>query len=219
MIVDIDTLEGAKNALIWLYVLSTIGVIIGVYFEGERFSEHTKLLGWRLLLWSLAAETLFGVLIFAADGRISRIQRDEIIALETRITPRVLTSEQYNVIQTLRGKVTAVSVMASPDVEPAMFSAQLQAALVDAGVAVTPMPARPENRFVGTQLCLSDEDPKSNPLWKVLSDVGMGPGGCSVKAPKDIPLIVVGERPPFFPSGTPKSFRMRSYPGFQGPLP
>jgi hypothetical protein len=94
MILDIETLEGAKEALIWLYVLSTIGVIVGVYLEGERFSEPTKLLGWRLLLWSLSAETLFGILIFAADGRISRIQRDDIIALETKLAPRILSNQQ-----------------------------------------------------------------------------------------------------------------------------
>jgi hypothetical protein len=90
MIVDIDTLEGAKVALIWLYVLSTIGVIVGVYLEGERFSDHTKLVGWRILLCSLAVETLFGALIFAADGKISNDQRHEIIALQKKLAPRSL---------------------------------------------------------------------------------------------------------------------------------
>jgi hypothetical protein len=172
------------------------------------------------VIGGVAIEAVCTLLLFGFDEGISSAQQSKIIALETRIAPRILTSEQYDVIKSLRGKVLAVSVLASPDVEPAMFSAQLQAALVDAGVAVTPVPAGPGSRFVGAQLCLpGDEDPKRNPLWKVLADVGMGPGECSIKAPKDIPLIVVGERLPFFPNGTPKSFRMLSYPGFQGSPP
>jgi hypothetical protein len=94
MMLDTDSLEHTKEVLIWLYVLATIGVIIGVYMEGERFSERTKLLGWRILLLSLATETLFGTLIFATDGRISRIQRSEIIALETKLSPRTLSNPE-----------------------------------------------------------------------------------------------------------------------------
>jgi hypothetical protein len=205
--------------LIPAYVLATCGVVIGVYFERKKFSASTNDRGEKILLVSLATELLFGVLIFVVDARISTIQDNEIIALEERMAPRVVTDADRAAIGSLRGKVRAVSVISSPDVEPAMFSAQLQEAFFEAGIAVNPVPNSAEQRFVGTQLCLrANESMRANSLWKVLAAIGLNPGHCSLdsiaeRVPKDVPLIIIGERPPFSPNGSPSSFRFRAYPG------
>lgn len=84
-----DQLEWVKYwVLIPLFVVSTIGVIIGVYLEHRNFSQPVQDKGWRLLLLSLGLETFFGILIFAADGGVSAVQQSEIIALDKRIAPR-----------------------------------------------------------------------------------------------------------------------------------
>jgi hypothetical protein len=133
MIVDIDTLEGAKVVLIWLYVLSTIGVIVGVYLEGERFSDHTKLVGWRILLCSLAVETLFGTLIFAADGKISKDQRYEIIALQTKLAPRSLNFAQMSEISAALAKFSGQEfTIGSYGGEPELIAIPIRAALEQA---------------------------------------------------------------------------------------
>jgi glutamine synthetase len=94
----IGPLEIAKWVFVVLFVASTIGVIVGVYWEGYKFAKDKQHKGWLLLLKSLAAETAFGVLIFLSDGWISEIQSHEIISLETKIeqllTHRSLTAEQ-----------------------------------------------------------------------------------------------------------------------------
>jgi hypothetical protein len=119
----------------------------------------------------------------------------------------------------LRGALRAVSIITSPDVEPALFSAQLQAALDDASVAVTPYPAPNGMRWVGTQICSpTDNNPADDPLWKALSAIGLDPAHCSLDTlslpvPKNVPLIIVGDRKLFFPGGPPKSLRFRAYPG------
>jgi hypothetical protein len=92
-------LEYIKWLLATLYVLSTIGVTIGVYWEGEQFKKAKQQRGWRLLIWSLALDTLFTILIFGTDGWISQIQQREIIALETRLAARALSDEQATAIK------------------------------------------------------------------------------------------------------------------------
>jgi hypothetical protein len=75
--------------------MSTIGVIIGVYWEGDKFGKDKQHRGWLLLLCALAAETAFGIMIFLTDGWISEIQRHEIIALEKQIAPRKIDGSLF----------------------------------------------------------------------------------------------------------------------------
>jgi hypothetical protein len=96
-------LEWAKWISSGGYVLATIGVLLGVYWEGEHFPQQTQQRGWRLLLLSLALDTFFTLSIFAADGWISQLQRREIVALQIQAAPRVLTSEQIsNIVAALK---------------------------------------------------------------------------------------------------------------------
>jgi hypothetical protein len=88
--VRIDHLEIAKWSFVALYVVSTAGVVIGVFWENPKFPESKQHRGWRLLIASLGAEMLLGSLIFATDGWISSKQRSQIIAL----SPRHLSPEQ-----------------------------------------------------------------------------------------------------------------------------
>lgn len=90
----VGPLEVAKFVLFAVYIAATIGVIIGVYWEGEQFPKEKQQRGWRLLISSLAVDTLFTILIFGTDGWIGAIQRSEIIALETRLAPRMLSDAQ-----------------------------------------------------------------------------------------------------------------------------
>jgi hypothetical protein len=87
---------------------------------------------------------------------IVRDQKDKIIGLETRIAPRVITEGQYRALAQLRGHIKNVAFIASPDAEPAMFAAQLEVPLVDAGVTVHPIPAPSGDRWVGTSICFSN---------------------------------------------------------------
>lgn len=82
----IDQLEWLKAwVLIPLYVTSTVVVIFGVYLERDKFPKESQDIGWRMLLIALAAETLWGILIFSADGQISSLQRGTIKTLEARL--------------------------------------------------------------------------------------------------------------------------------------
>jgi hypothetical protein len=68
-------LELAKLVFFVVYVAATIGVLIGVYWEGDQFPKEKQQRGWTLLVRSLAVDTLFTILVFSADGWISTIQR------------------------------------------------------------------------------------------------------------------------------------------------
>jgi hypothetical protein len=91
---NIETLGSWKDGFIVAYVTATVGVLIGVYLERDDFPKDIQEYGWSVLVKSLAVELFCGSMVFAIDGRISHIQRDEIIALEKKLAPRVLTDAQ-----------------------------------------------------------------------------------------------------------------------------
>jgi hypothetical protein len=90
MSLTIDQLEFFRNGAFALFVLAAIGVTAGVYWENEDFSKSRRHCGWLLLLLSLGAETALTVMIFVFDGKISSLQRTEIISLQQRLLPRSL---------------------------------------------------------------------------------------------------------------------------------
>jgi len=211
--------------LIGIIAGAEVSLGVGIWIESPKNKSFLQWLGVALVLAGCIVSALFTVFLLIFDEGISRDQRAKIIVLETRIAPRTISAEQYDEIGKLRGKLSAVSVLASPDVEPTLFSAQLQEALYEAGVAINPIPAPPGNRWLGSQISLPKNDrSKDVALLKVLFDIGLNPISCSFDdptlsipedVPRDVPLIIVGEREPFWPNGKPKSFRFRAYPGFK----
>jgi hypothetical protein len=94
----LNVLEGAKWVFVGAYVLSTIGVTVGVYWEGDQFPKEKQHRGWRLLICCLAADTFFTIMVFGIEGWVGHIQRNEIIALETRLASRSLSVVQVAAI-------------------------------------------------------------------------------------------------------------------------
>jgi len=91
----LDALEAAKWACAGAYVIATIGVTLGVYWEGAQFSKARQEFGNKVLIVSLAADTLFTIFVFGIDGWIGQIQRSEIITLENRVAARSLSDAQF----------------------------------------------------------------------------------------------------------------------------
>src|ERR1700722_236717 len=93
-----DDLEVYRLVLFSLYVFATIGVLVGVFLERERFSETVKDRGWTILVVSLALETLFSGIVFACDSEISRQQKVKLekersarLAMLDQLKPRDIT--------------------------------------------------------------------------------------------------------------------------------
>ena len=118
-----------------MYVTATVGVIVGVYWEGDRFSKEKQQRGWLLLVGSLAVDTLFTILVFGADGWINTIQRGEIIALEARLAPRSLLPKQQEEIasdlKNLPKLAFAFSIL--PEPEPTRLMLDIGNTLAAAG--------------------------------------------------------------------------------------
>jgi hypothetical protein len=97
-------LEAAKLVFSISYVVATVGVIVGVVWEGEQFPKEKQQRGWRLLVTSLGFDTLFTILVLSTDGWISAIQRDEISALEARLAARVIPATDVASLAVLLSK-------------------------------------------------------------------------------------------------------------------
>jgi hypothetical protein len=73
-------------------------VLAGVFLEREKFPESVKDSGWRILVVSLALETLFSGIVFACDSEISRQQKFKLekernarVAIPDQLKPRDIT--------------------------------------------------------------------------------------------------------------------------------
>ncbi len=150
----IAPLEIAKWLFVLFFVASTIGVIVGVYWEGEKFDKTKQHRGWKLLLRSLAAETAFGVLIFLSDGWIAEIQRAEIerqnfeiVVLRKNSLPRSIDIQAFT--KKLEGAQPAkVEILYVPDCNDCWWlSSWLADALNNAHwSAGKPTPVAPQDR-------------------------------------------------------------------------
>jgi hypothetical protein len=133
----IAPLEIAK-VLFWLvYVAATVGVAVGVYWEGDQFPKAKQQRGWRLLVTSLAVDTLFTVLIFSVDGWISAIQREELSIVAKYVSPRDLSASEIRRLATnlapLSGQTMALQSYAG-DAEGYGLQLEIAAAFHFAGI-------------------------------------------------------------------------------------
>lgn len=146
-------LEVAKFVFFVVYVAATIGVIIGVYWEGEKFDKKTQHRGWLLLVTSLAIDTLFTILIFGTDGWISQLQKSQISEALNRAAnaettlaeyrkQRLLTQGQKNRIARVTKDFPSVTFVAYmvPEQEPWTFVLDIASALRAGGWDWKPVP-------------------------------------------------------------------------------
>jgi hypothetical protein len=136
--VTMDNLEYGRLALAIALVLANIAVWGGVYLEGDRFSEPTKKIGWKMLVASLAVEAAFAAILVVIDSEISNRQKIEIAHLsesterlraknlefEKAVSPRFL--EQSLTSEALK-KFADVSfhVISPSDFEPRRMAGQI----------------------------------------------------------------------------------------------
>ena len=110
--VSTENIEFAKLLLNLAFLGATVGVWIGVWLEGKRFTEATQEIGWKVLVACLGIEATFGIALLQLDSEIGRRQKIEVANL-TRLgeeareravnaelelakikTPRALTNKQ-----------------------------------------------------------------------------------------------------------------------------
>jgi hypothetical protein len=139
-------LESAKWIFAGLYVLSTIGVIIGVYWDDDRKPKEVKYLGQTVLVWALIFDTFFTILIFATDGWISAVQKRQLNTVTSELTqylrPRRLSDTQKDRIARLTKTFPSVEFMTvtEPEAEPWDFVMDIAAALKADGWIWLPCP-------------------------------------------------------------------------------
>jgi len=138
----------------------------------------------------------------AAKADLARVE------LEKQLAPRVLTKEQFEILQTLRGKVSTVCITAMSDFEALRFSSQIADALRAAGIEVQDCNQR--IGLVWTDLIAvfpkSVEDFRREPLYTAFHAAGLSIG-CNDRTkiplgdlPSDVPIIMVGEKKPLYPT-------------------
>ena len=128
-------------------------------------------------------------------------QKQELTAEIAKRRARILTKEQFDALQTLKGQVSKINVMCENSVEPSLFASQIINALMDAGVDVKIYPAPPGMAWTGNMIYWTNfaDDPREEPLIGpfIKADLYGGHGEITVllgQIPKDAPLLMIGER-------------------------
>jgi hypothetical protein len=137
-------------------------------------------------------------------GKETEALRHENLLLQTRIAPRALSKEQFEALQSLEGRVATVGIMPQVGNDASLFASQLFSALNHAGVEVKWYFAPAGASWTGILLGLPhsgyagrDKDPLIEAFKKADlygGDLDLGNFGFP-DVPKDIPLIMVGDKP------------------------
>jgi hypothetical protein len=143
-------------------------------------------------------EAALNVALLADEKRLAKVTA----GLEVR----TLSKPQWDLIQTLHGRVKAVNIAWEQGVEPSLYASQFTSAFSNAGIAVHVYFPAPGAAWTGALLGVLDmKHAESDPLYSVLNrivgpmstfdlrTVDMIPG-----VPKDVPLFCVGERFPMY---------------------
>jgi hypothetical protein len=75
-------------------LIATAVVGLGIIWESVEYSKETHRLARNLVIWGIIAETVCSLSLFTFDEGISYVQQARIIALETRLAPRNISTGQ-----------------------------------------------------------------------------------------------------------------------------
>lgn len=211
--------------LIGVSLLGSVAVTWGLIRE-EKLWSVTAL----LIVGGVIIEALCTLLLFGFDEGISDAQQSELtkadralVAEIERNTLRGLTKDQYEAIQSLKGKLSAVRILWSPILDSYLFALDIADAFKDAGIKVyspsgrlpltLPMEAAPPDLWgVGTTLYDPSSTPGEGPIFSALQRADLVGGAMArpnfaASWQPDIPIIIIGARGmlPAHPSYSPKN--------------
>jgi len=135
----------------------------------------------------------------------------ELAKLQIQMLPRRLDEAQYNALQTLKGKVEEIIITSTTNFEAARFADQIAQTLANAGLKVRVWPQRLGQVWSEIYIVIPEpvEDYASEPLYAAFKNAGLSVG-CGDRSkvslgdiPKNIPVIMVGEKAPIRPTTPP----------------
>jgi len=173
-----------------------VGVIGEVYFSVKGAKYSSGLRRRSNIKLSEAIEKAGEANKKAEEAQLARA------TLEAQLAPRLLTKEQYEVFQTLKGQIVAVNITPTSNYEATRFAAQIAEALGDAGIVVKLFPPRIGPVWTDIYLVIPKpvEDFRKEPLYVAFNSAGISVGGCDRSQrpmydfPPDVPIIMVGEK-------------------------
>jgi hypothetical protein len=197
-----------------IFAAFTVG--FGIILESPKYSSAVHRIATWLVLGGIAVESLCTVFLFVFDESISSKQQStiesqnaQIILFKTRLASRSLSKEQFDKIQALKGKISAVNIAWQNDPECMNVALLISGALLEAGIATHGYPLSQYRDDAGVVIydphAFINSDgaapTRGEPLYSVLKGAGiynglMGtlPNGVS-EVPIETPTIFVMERP------------------------
>jgi hypothetical protein len=220
---NIDRDEKRSKYCGWAVV---IGLVIEIFLAADFAVEgnSTFIENWGpVFADALVALGVWGEIFFA--GRVSqgeaelRLRSDEKVtdamnraaAAEEALAPRNLSEEQFNHLQELKGTIAEIALTTCHDFESVRFGRQISLAFQHAGIRVRLLAPRLGNLWPNLYVVLPQPstDVSKEPLYLAFKKGGLSVG-CGPRSrftitdmPTDMPVVMVGEKGPLWPSTPP----------------
>ena len=129
-------------------IASAVLLGIGIIFESDKYPAKVKERAFWFVMWGVIFETIFSIVLFSSEERISGVQRSKIIWLETCLAARSLfPAQQEHIAGKLRpflGTPFDGAIGPKGDPEPMLLMHSIGSALLLAGWKPIPSPGNTE---------------------------------------------------------------------------
>src|ERR1700722_5524561 len=117
--------------------LMEVTVGVGIVLEAHWPMSFRQIVATGLVIGGIILGIMLTLGLFIFDEAISSAQQEKIIALETELAPRNWTKEQFDALQTLKGKLPGVGIVWEHYcIECFEYAGYIQEALHEAGAQI-----------------------------------------------------------------------------------
>lgn len=136
MLFSEDFLSAANPYLLQGEIAAAVLLGIGIVYESAKYPETVHRLAYWYVILGVVFETVFSAALFFSEETVGSLQREQIIALETRLAPRRIFPDNAVSIVNNLGKYAGVSfsfIMESPTEESWQLREDIKDVLLKAG--------------------------------------------------------------------------------------
>ncbi len=188
-------------APVFASALIALGVFGEIHFAGKvsRSEEEIR---------RRSDERVSAARALAATAQIETERlRNENLLLQERLAPRSLSPSQIEVLQSLKGKIAAISLASELDGEAFRFASRIASTLETVGIKVGMYDRAVGVHGWGNTVCVARESSSDSPLSdllvmmfnasgiKISSTLPWLPNDVRERAPSDVPMILIGAKP------------------------
>jgi hypothetical protein len=195
-----EFLSAANPYLLQAEIAAAVLLGLGIVFESDKYPRSVHKSAFWYVVIGVVLETVFSVLLFTSEERISSLQKATIIALEVANLDRNMTKGQAKSLAAFATKYsgTSASVFSAKDIEANAFAVSIAKSLRSGGWAIPPTQALRSDSIpfvLGGVMVVGNTDDKSKEMARELVKEMHSLGFCAGIPESGFPLQSLAQHP------------------------